>query len=264
MKKRLVSLALLLLTLAFLALPALAAEERELPLVCDAYGLLTKEQDEELNALAEAYSQQYGCDIIVVTVGSTQGYDVESFTEAVYDSYRYGRGEDKSGVILLLSMNGRDYDLYTHGYGRTAFTDYGAEKLLGKVLPYLRKDDWAGAFRKYIELCAEYLQKARDGKPVDTILPAFLQGFRWSLKAVLWSLVAATVAAFMVTGILKSKMKSAVLQTEADDYLTGELDLTHREDRFLRKERVRTLRESSGGGGRGGGGGGGGHHSGKF
>ena len=264
MKKRLISLALLLLTLLLTALPVLAAEERELPLVCDTCGLLTKEQEDELNDLAERCSEEYGCDVIVVTVSGTNGYDVESYTEAVYDNYHLGQGEDRSGVILLLSMSGRDYDLYTHGYGRTAFTDYGAETLMRKVLPYLRKDDWNGAFRKYIDLCAEYLQKARDGKPVDTILPGFLRNFRFSPKAVIGALIAGTIAAFIVTGILKGKMKSAVLQTKADDYLDGSLDLTASDDRFIRTERHRVLRDSGSGSRGGGRGGGGGHHSGKF
>ena len=263
MKKRLISLALMLLTLLLLSLPVLAAEERELPLVCDTCGLLTKDQADELNALAERFSEEYGCDSMVVTVGSTEGYDVETYTEAVYDSYHLGQGEDGSGVILLLSMSGRDYDLYTRGYGRVAFTDYGAETLMRKVLPYLRKDDWNGAFRKYIDLCGEYLQKARNGKPVDTILPGVFKNFRFSVRAAIGALIAGTIAAFFVTGILKNKMKSAVLQTKADNYLDGDLALTMSDDRFLRTEKRRVLRDS-GSGSRGGRGGGGGHHSGKF
>ena len=44
MKKRLASLALLLILCLLLALPALADSARELPLVCDASGILTEEQ----------------------------------------------------------------------------------------------------------------------------------------------------------------------------------------------------------------------------
>ena len=61
MKKRLASLALLLILCLLLALPALADSARELPLVCDTSGILTEEQAEELNAKAEAYSRQYSC-----------------------------------------------------------------------------------------------------------------------------------------------------------------------------------------------------------
>ena len=132
MKKRPASLALLLVLCLLLALPALADSDRELPLVCDTSGLLTEAQAEELDARAERYSREYACDIIVVVVDDTDFYDVETFTEGVYKKYNYGWGSDKSGVILLLSMEERDYDLAAYGYGNTAFTDFGKAELMRK------------------------------------------------------------------------------------------------------------------------------------
>ncbi len=261
MKKRMASLALLLILCLLLALPAMADSARELPLVCDTCGLLTEEQDEELNAKAEEYSRQYACDIIVVVVDDTDFYDVETFTEGVYNKYNFGWGEDRSGVILLLSMEERDYDLAAYGYGNTAFTDFGKDQLMKDVRSYLKKNDWYGGFSRYIDLCADYLRQAREGKPVDRGL------FRLSAPVVIWSLVAGVIFALIVTAVLKAKMKSAVLQTKADDYLSGDLRLDYEDDRFLRKDVVRVRRNEGSGGGRGGTSvrsSGFSHHSGKF
>ncbi len=261
MKKRLASLALLLILCLLLALPAMADSTRELPLVCDTCGLLTEAQDEELNAKAEEYSRQYACDIIVVVVDDTDFYDVEAFTEGVYNKYNFGWGEDRSGVILLLSMEERDYDLAAYGYGNTAFTDFGKQQLMKDVRSYLKKNDWYGGFSRYIDLCADYLRQAREGKPVDRGL------FRLSAPVVIWSLVAGVIFALIVTAVLKAKMKSAVLQTKADDYLSGDLRLDYEDDRFLRKDVVRVRRNEGSGGGRGGTSvrsSGFSHHSGKF
>ena len=261
MKKRLASLALLLILCLLLALPALADSARELPLVCDASGILTEEQAEELNTRAEAYSRQYSCDIIVVVVDDTDFYDVETFTEGVYNKYNFGWGPERSGVILLLSMEERDYDLAAYGFGNTAFTDFGKDQLMKEVKPYLRKNDWYGGFSKYLDLCADYLRRARDGKPVDRGL------FRLSAPVVIWSLVAGAIFALIVTAVLKARMKSAVLQTRADDYLSGDLQLEYADDRFLRKDVVRVRRNEGSGGGRGGTSirsSGFSHHSGKF
>ncbi len=260
MKKRLASLALLLSLCLLLALPALAESDRELPLVCDTSGLLTEAQAEELDARAERYSQEYACDIIVVVVDDTDFYDVESFTEGVYRKYNYGWGSDKSGVILLMSMEERDYDLAAYGFGNTAFTDFGKAELMKEVKPYLKKNDWYGGFSKYLDLCADYLRQAREGKPVDRGL------FRLSAPVVIWALVAGLIFALIVTAVLKAKMKSAVLQTRADDYRSGDLRLEYADDRFLRKDVVR-VRRNEGSGGRGGTSvrsSGFSHHSGKF
>ena len=261
MKKRLASLALLLILCLLLALPVMADSARELPLVCDASGILTEEQAEELNTRAEAYSRQYSCDIIVVVVDDTDFYDVETFTEGVYNKYNFGWGSDRSGVILLLSMEERDYDLAAYGFGNTAFTDFGKDQLMKDVKPYLRKNDWYGGFSKYLDLCADYLRRARDGKPVDRGL------FRLSAPVVIWSLVAGAIFALIVTAVLKARMKSAVLQTRADDYLSGDLRLEYEDDRFLRKDVVRVRRNEGSSGGRGGTSirsSGFSHHSGKF
>ena len=261
MKKRLVSLLLLPVLCLLLIQPVLAESERELPLVCDVYGLLTEDQSEELNARAEDYSREYACDIILVVVDDTGFYNVEDFTEGVYNKYNYGWGRDRSGVILLMSMEERDYDLAAYGYGNTAFTDYGKAALMKEVKPYLRKDDWYGGFSKYLDLCADYLRRAREGKPVDRGL------FRLSAPVVIWALAAGALFALIVTAVLKARMKSAVLQTKADDYLSGDLHLEYEDDRFLKKDLVRVRRSE----GRGGGGGGTSirssgfsHHSGKF
>ncbi len=269
MKKRWVSLLLLAALLALLALPALADSERELPLVCDVCGILTETQADRLNERAEELSRQYGCDVIIVVVSDTGGYSVERFTEAVYREYRYGWGEDKSGVILLLSLGERDYNLAAYGYGNTAFTDHGKEWLMDEVKPYLRDNDYYGAFSKYLELCGDYLRQARDGQPVDRhgFGSRNHSGFRLSVPTVLWSAAAGLLIALLVTAVLKARMKSAVLQTKADNYLSGDLRLEYEDDRFLRKDVVRVRRNEGSGGGRGGTSvrsSGFSHHSGKF
>ncbi len=269
MKKRGISLLLLAVLLMLLALPVLADSDRELPLVSDTCGLLTYDEAETLNEKAERYSEAYECEIILITVPDTEGYDVETYTEELYRYFNFGWGADKSGVILLLSMDGRDYDLAAFGYGNTAFTDYGKEWLMDDVRPYLKKNDWYGAFSKYIDLCGDYLRKARAGKPVDSygFFDQVRNGFHLTLRTALYSLIAGLVAALIVNGVLKAKMKSAVLASEADDYLSSELQLYESEDRFLKKDVTRVRKsESSGKGGHGTSvrSSGFSHHSGKF
>ena len=285
MKRRLLSLMTALLMAAALvsalAFPALAESGRTLPLVLDVYGLITQEQEDTLNALAEEYSAKYECDIILIVTTNTESYDVEAYTEAVYQHYEYGWGEEKSGVILLLSMEGRDYDLAAYGYGNVAFTDYGKTWLMDDVLPYLGNDDWYGGFLKYIELAADYLRQAREGNPVDyygkddpwggePVYPT-RSGFYVTGRMVMIALIVGLIPALVTVLVMKSKMKSAKLQTMAENYQTQALQLRDRQDRFLRKDVTRVRRDTDSGGSRGGGGhgtsvhsSGFSHHSGKF
>ena len=265
MKRKFLTLILVFLILLSLGSAAFAYSEGGLPLVNDAAGLLTGSENESLNALADELSARYACEIIIVTVDSLDGWVVEEFTEAVYQQYGYGCGDGKDGVILLLSMEYRDFDMAAYGYGNVAFTDYGKEALLENVLPYLRENDWYGAFYAFISRCGDYLDSARSGSPVDVhyepvppVTPA----------KVITALAFGFIAALIVSGILKGKMKSAILQSRADRYMQS-LNLRQQQDRFIRKETHRVRHESSSGGGKGGGGttvnsSGFSHSSGKF
>lgn len=252
MKKRFAALLLLMSLLFLCAAPALA----DVPLVTDEVGLLTRGELTILEARAQSLREEYGCDLAICVVDSLNGWDVQQFTEKCYHA-NYGQGAEKSGALLLLSMEFRDYDLYT--YGRCDYIPYGRwESVVEEVLPYLSEGAYDTAFTYFLQESDALIRKniriyQSDGSGVF---------FQFTSGKLLLSLLIGAVAALIVTLVLRGRMKSAVLQREADNY-AGELELHHSEDRFLSRDvsRVRRSSESSGGSR---GGGGGSHHSGKF
>lgn len=277
MKKRVITFLLLTVLLLSLTFGASALSEGGMPLVADSAGLLTEEEDAALNSLADELSAKYGCEIIVVTVPGLEGWNVEELTEAIYTQYEFGYGTEKSGVILLLSMEERDFDMSAYGYGNTAFTDYGKEMLMDSVLPYLGNNDWYGGFREFITLCGSYLEASRNDAPVD-VYSDYVPGYGYTNYDPSPSLTPVKIGAALLIGLIvalivsstqKKKMKSTAIQTRADRYM-DELALTEKEDRYLNTTKTRTPRSSSSGGSRSGGGGthvnsgGFSHHSGKF
>ena len=248
------------------AQPATAAQATgTLDYVTDAAELLTENQRAELNRRAAALTEKYGLAVRILTVPSIGNYNIEDFAEAAFDQYGLGYGADGSMVMLLLSMEYRDYDIMAHGYGNYAFTDYGKDKLADRFLPKLGNNDWYGGFTAYLDGCEEFLEKAAQGEPVDVGSSSVSRG----TKTVIHLLIA-LIPAFIVVLIMKGKMKTVAKQRTAAEY-TGwdQLDLRLKEDRFLHRSVRRTKIESSSGGSRSGGGTsvnshGSSHHSGKF
>ena len=276
MKKRVITFLLLTVLLLSLTFGASALSEGGMPLVADSAGLLTEEENASLNSLAEKLTEAYGCEIIVVTVPGLDGWNVEELSEAIYSQYGFGCGEEKSCVMLLLSMEERDFDMLAHGYGNTAFTDYGKERLMDSVLPYLGRNDWYGGFYEFITLCGSYLEASRNEAPVD-VYSDYVPGYGYTdydpgpqftpVKLVI-ALIVGLIVALIVSGVQKAKMRSTALQSRADRYM-DELALTESEDRYINTTRTRTPRSTSSGSRSGGGGthvnsGGFSHHSGKF
>ena len=265
------SLLLCLLLPLYASATGIAAEE----LVTDEAGILSAEEIERLERVAAQVSEQYGCGVYIVTVEDFQSYgsNVEAASEAVYRQRGMGYGAEKSGILLLLSMADRDYDLAI--YGRTAitaFTDYGQEELADSFLPYFRRDDWAGGFEKFVNNAAYLLQRAAEGDPVDILVYGDTERapMGTGMKLLLSIVPACLISGGVCLG-MRGKMKTAKIKTTAEDYVVpGSLHLSVNTDRFLRTTRtvVKDPPPESRGGGHSGGtsvnSGGFSHHSGKF
>ena len=254
-------LCLILCLCLCLSVTAFAAAEDTLDYVTDAAGILTQEQVESLNASAAQITEQYGCAVYIVTLPDYRTYNnegVRQCTEELYHYFDLGCGEGRDGLILLMSMADRDYDLWGYGpFATYAFTDYGLDQVEESFLSYFRQNDWYGGFSAYLSGASRLLGAAAQGNPVAYSMPL---GTRAAI-----SIVPASLIGFLVCGIFKGQMKTAKEKETAEDYVvSGSVRLSVRDDHFVNRTRsVQVIESNSGGGGRGGGGGTS-HHSGKF
>lgn len=247
--KQLHSLLAALLLLVVLALPVSAAEP-QLGYVTDAAGLLTPDEQAELEQYAQDLSQTYRCGLYLVTVDDYTQYvrnaDITEAAKTIYREYSLGLGEDRSGILLLLSMAERDYALISYGYGNTVFTDYGKDRLAENFLDNFRNDDWFGGFSDYLKTGETLLQAAKQEQAAETHRPPTLLP-----ESILLSVVPGCLLALLVSLLVKRSMKSVAAETEADAYFNrNSLHFTKREDRFLyiTETRVKIQSDSDSGG----------------
>ena len=281
--KRIVPSLLLILAL-ILSLSVCAHAEARIDYVSDYADILSSDEQTDLRDRAAAVSAQYDFGVYVVVVDDHTQYvngSIEDFAEEIFHSYGLGVGETEEGVILAMSMKERDYDIYAHGeFGNYAFTDYGKGQLADSFLDNFRRNDWAGGFRDFIETSSSMLQKAKDGNPVDIWIPdpdpvetgPSFDGFKAAISLAMGALFGGGAV-----GGMKRSMKTAVKQTQAENYIRGGVNLRGERDTFVNRTvtrtRIRQENNSSsssrpGGGHFGGttisGSHGGSHHSGKF
>lgn len=277
MKRRLACIvlaALLLLGLCCTAFAeAPAATEPQLWNITDTVGLLTSDEDLTLEARAEEISAQYGVGIYLLILEDYSEYYDDPY-ETAYELYHQntlGMGEDRDGVILLMSMSDRKYATFFYGpKAEYAFDAYGQELMEEEFLDDFRDDDWYDGFEDYLEVCAEYLERAEAGDPVrrDDSSAGGSDGSGIG-TTILVCLGISAVIAMIVCLILRGKMKSVRKGTHADAYVTGSLNLTASRDQYTHTTETRTKieHESSDSGGDGSSacsGGGGSGRSGSF
>lgn len=230
-KKLFALLAAALLCMA-LTLPAGAAA----PLVRDECGIFDADTLADLEEEAESASDGHGVDVYFLVVDSIGDADQREYAKNYYISNGLGYGDEQSGILFLLAVGSRKYVTITYGGGVTAFTDYRIEQLEDEVVPLLSDGDYADAAQTYIDLCASTLDfYAENGEPLDYDNDP---DGGLGLIGILIVVGIPMLIAAVVCGILYSRMKTAQLKTEADDYIGAGLKLRVKTDRYTHTDRV--------------------------
>lgn len=232
-----------LLLCTALVLPAAAQPAR---LVDDADLLSSSEESQLLQQLDEI-SQRQQLDIVVVTTDTLDGQSPRDYADDFFDYNGYGYGANRDGILLLISMEDRDWWISTSGYGITAFTDAGIAYIGEELLFDLGEGYYADAFTLFAQLCDDFITQARTGAPYDVgNMPAV--PFPAVFMLVI-SLVVGLIVALIATAVMKGQLKSVRRQDNAGSYLKqGSLKLTQSDELYLYRNVSMVKRETNSGG----------------
>lgn len=229
-----------------------APERLSLRLVDEA-DILTDAEEAELLARLDAISEEYKNDVVIVTNYSLDEKTAREYADDFFDYHGYGFGPESNGILLLLSMEYRDWAISTTGSGIKTFTDAGQNYMTENFLSYISDGNYLKGFQKFADLSEDFLEQARTGQPYDHgNMPKDPLAWYWLPITLLISLF----LAFSITKKMKSKLKSVRRQEAAHDYIRmNSFDLSDQRDLFLYRNVSSAIKPKDSG--RGGGGGGG-------
>lgn len=221
-------------------------EPEQLFRLSDFAGLLSVAESEKLLAQLDEVSENQKCDVVVITIDSLEGYTAQEFADDAFDYFGYGVKKD--GVILLISVEDRDWAISTHGFGIRAVTDRGQEYIMDKILPDLGDDNYFKALSAFAALSDDFLTQARTGDPFDGHLRktagyiALIIGF---------ALAFALIITWIIMRLMKAKLKSVHSQALAHEYIRkGSFRVTGNREMFLYShvDRYEKARDTNDGG----------------
>ena len=244
--------------------------------VKDDYGLLSNTELSELQSKASQISSDYNCGVYIVVVKNMDdfvfdyeiyddAFGIEAFAQYYFFNELKGVGSSGDGILLIMSMKERDYDIMAHGnFANTAFTDYGKSKLADSFLDYFGDGQWYRGFSAYLNRVQKYLEAAAQGTPVDI-------GTRIKEHNLPLSIAAGLIFGFIVALIsclaMKSGMKSVHTARIASNFIAQDgIKIPIQKDMFTHNTVVRQVIQSSSSssGGTSINSSGSSHHSGKF
>ena len=234
MKRKGLTVILALLLSLLCSISASAAGET-IGYVTDSANLMTAQEQQALEQAAWEISEAHGFGVYLMTVESfrdaTDSFDVFDGATTLYNKYDLGLGDERRGVLLLLSMNGRDFALVTYSdYGNYVFDQTTREEMAGYFLDNFAEDDWYGGFSDYLD----------SGDAILTEAPDRLSSEISALTGIIF-LIPLIIAAIAIR-ILGGKMKSVASAAQADAY-TGGLELIDSYDRFTHATETRHKRK---------------------
>lgn len=220
--------------------------------IWDQAELLTQGEITKLSQEAKRLGAEYGMDVVIVTTDSTYGKSPRAYAEDFYDSTGYA----DDGILLLLSMEERDWYICTTGRAVEIFTSKGIDRMGDEFVPYLSEGDYYFGFLTFLDLIPDYVAAHSEGTAI---------GEEFDPTILLVSLVIGVVVALIAVSIMRSGMNTAKQRRSATEYVkNGSFNLHLHQDFFLYSRVSKTQKSSSSSGGRSGGGRSHGGGGGKF
>ncbi len=223
---------------------------------------MSSSEEAALEEKAQALRQEYGMDVVILTVDSLDGKRPQEYADDYYDYNGYA----KDGVLFLLSMEERDWYISTKGNAIYALTDYGIQQVGESALPYLKNGDYYGAFDAFLDALPTYFSAYNDGAPIDGYADTsgdyyhgdqegvvYYEGQPRRVNILISIAIGAVIGAITVL-IMRACMNTKRPQRSAGSYLNdSSYHLRTNQDLFLysnvTKTRIQQESSSSGGGG---------------
>jgi uncharacterized protein len=198
----------------------------------DEADLLTDSEEVTLVEKLKDVSRACNAQLVVVTIASMDGGDIDSYVDYLYDSMGFGYGENHDGVLLLVCMDPREYRILSNGYAGSAIGPDQIDTLCDFMETYLPNGHYTSAFHSFSDQSGEFLEYYLMGSP-------FKVG-----KSLAISLIIGIIAGLIVAFILKGQLKSVRKQDQAHRYVKlDSMTVNIQYDIFLYRTVTRTKKQ---------------------
>lgn len=209
--------------------------------IVDEADLLTSGEESKLSAKLDEISDRIKTDIAIVTVDSVGAESVYGYAHRYSIDNGYGYGEGDDCVLLLVSMQNRDYQIYRRGFADTAFNAVALDYAQDSVEKYLGEDEFYEGFVAFADVVENVITCTRNGDVFDEddIPKEPFPFFRYIVIALVIGLIISLIIVFM----MKSQLKSVHSKYTANGYeKSGSMKVTRSHDFFLYRTITRVPR----------------------
>src|ERR1700688_1833462 len=163
-----IALACCLITAAFaLDFPALTGR------VVDQAGVMTAQSRSDIEAKLKDLEDKSGIQLVVATVKSLQGSDVETYANELFRAWKLGQAQKNNGVLLLVAPAEHKVRIEV-GYGlEGTLTDALSSVIISSaIVPRFKANDYSGGIERGVDAIISVLNgDTTDWQPKVAVRP---------------------------------------------------------------------------------------------
>lgn len=173
--------------------------------IYDYANLITKDEEQELYNKITKIIDKYDIDVVITTVDekTNDKMTASDFLIYFYDYFGFGIGDDDSGIILIIDMKNREFNISTIGSVQDIVSDYDIENILDKMEPDMKSGNYFEAATSFLKSVEKQYYNHKYGPP-----------FLW-----ISTIIAALILAYIMLTHEKKKLKLISNELEASNYL---------------------------------------------
>ncbi|MCR4593957.1 MAG: TPM domain-containing protein [Clostridiales bacterium] len=266
MKKKIFALLISSILIIAFAVPSFALDfDESLPRIVDDADIFTASEESILNTYVLECREKYETDVVIATVTTMNGKDIDSFTDDYFDyggtgrdgNHSYGIGTNYDGIILVICMEpdnhkvgisscGKEEDRFIPGYVEYMYKEIG---------PYLSDGKYYDGAKQFIDMSMDAFEgNAKYNKLYDKYNYASDGDYSYSgtenikliVKQYGAALVAGLIIALVIANMLKNQMKPVKIATTAKNYLiANSLNVFYCNEMFIRSDVTKTPKPKS-------------------
>ncbi len=247
------------LALALLLGLALGSALAENARVFDRAGLLTSAQQDQVQQSAEAFEAAYGMSFVLLTSDEAHEGSTQAVADEFYTAGGFGPDEEHSGALYYIDLAQRTHWLSTTGAMIDYMTQERIENAIDRCAPLLTNGDYAAAALRMIDLLS---QAVESGIPQDQYRYDVVTGQRLTArhKVITTGELAVCLGVAAMAGLVFVRAVTRRYRLKGSTYVydfrgQSRVEITGRQDDYLRTTTVRTRKPDPPSGGGGGGGG---------
>lgn len=231
--------------------------------IYDFSDILTEEEEQLLKAKIDKFIEDNNMDMVIVTDNFAYTNDIKNqeYADDFYDYNDFGLNiEYYSGVLLLRNTYSLDpyYHMSTSGSAQLYLNDYRVNRILDDIYDDIHNGNYYEGFSKWITYTDNYIKEGYPSTASNYYLDNTGNMHRvkpkyhapWGIAFIIGLAVSLTIVLIMV-----AKNKMVKKARKASEYLdNNSINITKREDTFLRSHTTSYTSSSSSGGSHHGGG----------